>query len=216
MKEVTVAATIVDRFRRFAAEGGDTAFFFGEVHVKFDLIELSLAHDRALFGFLVERIAYFQLRRFVDEAIDEIFVRRSFDKYPRTAEANLTLVRERRPHAAGDGSIKIGVSENDVWIFSAQLERNSLEKRRTSFSDFLSGHCAASKRDRIDLRMRRNRSADIRSGAVDDIEHALRQTGLLCDLAEQIRRHRRQLARLGDCGVTDCDGGGDFPAQQIE
>ena len=49
-----------------------------------------------------------------------------------------------------------------------------------------------------------------------NIEHAVRQPGFATNLAQQIRRHRRQLAGLGDGGVADRDGGRDFPAQQIE
>src|SRR5260370_19931474 len=94
-KEITFAAAIVDEVGRFPTEGGDTALFFGEVHVKFDLIELSLAHYRALLGFFVQRIANFQLRRFLDETIDEILVNGSLNEYSRTAQTNLALVRER-------------------------------------------------------------------------------------------------------------------------
>ena len=53
-------------------------------------------------------------------------------------------------------------------------------------------------------------------GAVHDIEHAVWQAGFAANLAKQIRRHRRQLARLGDGGVADRDRRRDFPAQQIE
>ena len=53
-------------------------------------------------------------------------------------------------------------------------------------------------------------------GAVHDIEHAIRQAGFATNLTEQIRRHRRQLARLADGGVSAGDRGRDFPAQQIE
>src|SRR5438477_11400042 len=116
-EKIAVAATIARWFRGFTAEGGDTAFFLGEVHVIFYLIQLRLVHDRALLGFLVERIANFQLRRFVDETIDEIFVSRAFDEHTRTAQANLALVREGRADAASDRGVEIGVRENDVWIF---------------------------------------------------------------------------------------------------
>ena len=58
--------------------------------------------------------------------------------------------------------------------------------------------------------------ADIWPGAVHDVEHAVRQAGFATNLAQQVGRHRRQLARLGDGGVAARDGGRDFPAQQIE
>ena len=61
--------------------------------------------------------------------------------------------------------------------------------------------------------MRRDRRADIRSGAVHNIEHAVRQSGFSANLAEHKRSHRRQLAWLGDGGVADRKSGRDFPAQ---
>ena len=58
--------------------------------------------------------------------------------------------------------------------------------------------------------------ADVWSRAVHDVEHAVRQSRFATNLAEQIGRHRRQLARFGDGGIADRDGGRDFPTQQIE
>ena len=85
-KEITVAAAIVDRFRRLAAKRDLAAFFLREIDIELHLVELRLAHDRALLGFVVERIANFQLRRFVDEAVDEIVVGRALDENAGTAQ----------------------------------------------------------------------------------------------------------------------------------
>src|SRR5207248_1369934 len=52
--------------------------------------------------------------------------------------------------------------------------------------------------------------------SVHYVEETVWKTGLVCDFAQQKRCRRRQLARLGDGGVTDGDGGRNFPAQQIE
>ena len=93
-EEITVTATLVDRFRRFTAKRDLPAFFLRKIDVKLHLIELRLAYDRALIGFLIERIAHFQLRRFLDEALDEIFVDRTLDEHARPAQANLALVSE--------------------------------------------------------------------------------------------------------------------------
>src|SRR5436309_3532093 len=51
--------------------------------------------------------------------------------------------------------------------------------------------------------MRRDRSADIWSGAMHNIENAIWQTGFAHDLAQHVSRHWRQLARLGDGRVSD-------------
>ena len=64
--------------------------------------------------------------------------------------------------------------------------------------------------------MRGDGLADVRPGAVDDVQHAIGQAGFAANLAEQIRGHGRELARFRDGGVSAGDGGRDFPAQQIE
>ena len=64
--------------------------------------------------------------------------------------------------------------------------------------------------------MRGNRSADIRSGAMNDVEHAIRQTGFDASFAQKERRHRRELARFRNRSISDGNGRRDFPAEQVE
>src|ERR1051325_1089827 len=61
-----------------------------------------------------------------------------------------------------------------------------------------------------------DRSADIWSGALNTVEHAVRQTGFYASFGEQERRHGRELARFSNRGVPDRNRWRDFPAQQIE
>ena len=89
------ATAIIGRLRRGTAQRYLAAFFLSEIDVELDLIELGLVYDRALLGFLVERIAQAQLCRSFYEAINEIFVSRALDEHARTAEADLALVSER-------------------------------------------------------------------------------------------------------------------------
>ena len=113
--------------RRFSAEGELTAFFPCKIDIEFNFIELRLIHDRALFGFLVERIALAQLCRSFDKPFRELLVYRFLDEEARAAQTNLALVCERGSHATGNGSVEIGIGKNYVWIFSAELERNFFE-----------------------------------------------------------------------------------------
>ena len=64
--------------------------------------------------------------------------------------------------------------------------------------------------------MRSNRSTDIWSGAMHNIEHATGQTGFAHDLAQHVSRHWRELARFGDGRVADGNRRRDFPAEQIQ
>src|SRR5204863_1937085 len=136
LEEIAVVATFVHRFRRFASERNLPAFLLSLSDVELDLLKLCLACDRALVGFIVERIAHFQLRRLLDEALDEIAVSRALDEHARAAQANLSLVCEGRTQASGDGRVEIGVRKNDVRVFPAELERDLLEEWRACFSHF--------------------------------------------------------------------------------
>ena len=74
---------------------------------------------------------------------NEFFIRWSLDEHTRPTQTNLTLIRERGSHAAGDRGVQISVGKNDVGIFAAKLERDFLEKRRAGFGDFATGDRAA-------------------------------------------------------------------------
>src|SRR4029077_16444166 len=121
-KKITIATTIVDRIRRFATKSDFTTFLLRKIDIELHLIELRFAYDRALFSVLVERIAPFKFRRFVEKTINEIIVGRSCNEDAGAAETHLALICEGRGHTAGDGGVQIGVGEDDVWIFSSELE----------------------------------------------------------------------------------------------
>src|SRR5207244_8608600 len=94
-KEIAIARPFIRRLRRFAAEGDLAAFLSSKIDIELYFIELRLVHDRALLGFLVERIALAQLCRSFDKAFRELLVYRFLDEHARTAETNLSLIRER-------------------------------------------------------------------------------------------------------------------------
>src|SRR5262249_31048747 len=100
LEEITITATLVDRFRRFTTKRDLPALFLRKVDIELDFIELVLACDRTLLRFLIERITHFQLRCLLDEALDEIVVCGPLDKHTRPAQANLPLVGERRTYAS--------------------------------------------------------------------------------------------------------------------
>src|SRR5262249_36079704 len=95
LEEITVAATLVGSLGRGTAKRDFAAFFLREIDVELYFLELRLVHDRDLLGFFIQRVAQAQLCRSFDEALDKILVSRSLDKHARSAQADLSLVRER-------------------------------------------------------------------------------------------------------------------------
>ena len=191
LEEIAFTTAVVRRFGCATAERDLAASFLRKIDIELDLIELRLVHDRALLGFLLERIAHFQLWCFVNEALDKIFVSGTLDEEARTAQADLPLVCEWRAHTACDRGIEVGVSKDDVGIFSAELERKLLKERRACLSDFAACRCPASERDHVDFWVRRNCSSDIWPSSMHDIEDAIWQIGFAGDFAQHVSSHWR-------------------------
>ncbi len=120
-KEITATAAIVRRRGRGTAERDLAALLSRELDVELYLLELRLRNNRALVGRCFERIAHPELRRSFDKSPNEFVISRSLDEDTRATEADLALIGEGRAHAAGDGRVQVGVGENDVRVFSAQV-----------------------------------------------------------------------------------------------
>src|SRR5204862_4063147 len=151
-------------------------FFLSQIDVELNLLKLCLACDCALVGFLVERIAHFQLRRLLDEVGNEILVSGALDEHARATQTNLALVCERRTQASCNGRVEVGVRKNDIRVFPAELERDLLEQWRARLRNLATGYGAASKRDGVDLWMRSDCSPDTWASTMHYVKNAIRQT----------------------------------------
>ena len=67
-------AAIVRRLGRRAAKHDFSTFFLRKIDIELYLIELRFRNHRALIGFLIQRITDSELRRFVDETFDKMFI----------------------------------------------------------------------------------------------------------------------------------------------
>src|SRR5437868_5129211 len=94
-----------------------------------------------------QRIADLQCRYTRDKVVPKPLVQRPFDKYPRTAQAYLALIRERRVDRGCQHFVVITIGKDDIRIFTPELERKLLEHRSRVASDLLAGFRAPGKRD---------------------------------------------------------------------
>jgi hypothetical protein len=89
---------------------------------------------------------------------------------------------------AGDGSadglLQVGVVKDDVGRFAAQFLGDALDGRGRVACDLDAGAGRAGERDEVDRRMRGERRADGPPIAVDEVEHARGDAGLVEDLGE--------------------------------
>ncbi len=103
-----------------SAAGRDrAAFFFREVDVAYDFVEMCGADQRTDLRLIVERIADRQRSGPLDEVIHEVIVDLAFNEDPRSAQADLALIPERRTNRFGTGSIEVGIRKDDGRILPA-------------------------------------------------------------------------------------------------
>ena len=90
----------------------------------------------------------------------------------------------------------VEVREYQVGALTAELERDALDRvgRRLAHRDAAARR--AGERDHVDARVAAERGADGRAVAVDEIEGAWREAGLVDELGEEEARERRHLRRL--------------------
>ena len=108
--------------------------------------------------------------------------------------------------------VEVGVGEDDGGRLAAELHRQALEERRRVAEDELAGAALAGERDERDIRVLHQRVAGFLAEPVDEVEHAVRQAGLLEDVGPERRRQRRELGRLEHDRVAGGQGGGELPA----
>src|SRR5436305_15014610 len=91
---------------------------------------MRVADERAHVRGVIEWIADAQFLCRLGEAGNEFVMNRALDEDARSAETDLALIPETGADRCGDGVVEIGVGEDDVRVFAAQLQRQFLETRR--------------------------------------------------------------------------------------
>jgi len=107
-----------------------------------------------------------------------------FDEHAAAGAAALALVEEKSRVSAFDGRVEIGVGEDDIRAFAAELERDALEIRATGgLHDELANFGAAGERYLVDIHMLGKRSACGFAEAGDYINYAGGEASFHCQFA---------------------------------
>src|SRR5262249_41707117 len=164
-----------------------------------DGLQLRRADLRAHLRLRIQWIADDHLARALGQLVHELVVGSLVDEHARAGVADLSLVTEDSPEAGVDRRIEVRVGEDDLRALAAELEGDLLEVRlcrgveKTSCGAYGSGEA-----DLVDAGVARQRLSRRISVAGHDVDNAIRQTGLLPQLAELQRSQRSQLGRLED------------------
>ena len=120
------------------------------------------------------------------------------------------------PTAWRDRQVEVGVREHQQRGLAAQFQRHRGQLRARGGGDQAAGRDRAGERDPGQVRVRRQRRAGLAAQALDDVEHAVRQTGVAGDVGQQAGGQRRPLRRLGHHRVPGRERGRDPPGRQHE
>ena len=148
----------------------------------------------------------------VPEAVIEVLL----DQNARAAKADLTLIGIGSPDGCREGGIEIGITEDDRGVLTPKLQRELLEFRGRGSRNGSTRRGSSGEGDGPDVMVVHHGLTDLRAQTVEDVEHAVRQPGLLGPGPEHVSRHGGHLAGFGHHAVATGEGGRDFPCEQIE
>ena len=120
------------------------------------------------------------------------------------------VAKKRAVERALHRAIEIAVVEHHQRILAAHLELHARVVRHRGLGDAGARALAAGERHAGDVGMLDERAAH-RAAAEDQVEHALRESRLVDDLRQRVRRGRRQRGGLHDHGVAERQRGRALP-----
>ena len=173
-------------------------------------------HERADLGLLVVRVADDDALGALGVALAELVVDRALDQDAAAGRAALAVQREDAEQRRVDRGVEVGVGEHDGGRLAAELHREALEERRRVAEDQLPRAALARERDQGNIGMLDEGVARLLAEPVDEVEHPLRQPGVLEDPRPEARRQRRELGRLEHDRAAGGERGRQLPALEHE
>src|SRR4051812_39788528 len=105
-----------------SASGDFSAVFNCVLNVVCNLLAVSERNESSQFCFLILWVSHLPIRNFLSQFFDKFVMQRFFNQNSGAAKTYLSLVQERRASDSLDRRLKIAISENNCWIFSAQFK----------------------------------------------------------------------------------------------
>src|SRR6185312_15151098 len=129
---------------------------------------------------------------------------------PRGCIAGLAGVLENVPYGSLHRALQIGILQHNTGGLAAELLMYALDRRGRDLRDLGAGTGRAGEGDHIDVGVGGQRRADFRTRAIDEIEHAGRDSGLVQDLRPDRRAEGGELRGLQHHGAAGRERGNDF------
>ena len=126
----------------------------------------------AHFGGVVGRVSWNDALGFRDQGVSEGLIKAILYQDSGGAEADLTLVGERRADRVRDGVLEVTIREDDSGILAAEFQAQFFEHPRSGAGNVGPGLGAAGKGNRFDLWVLDQGLSGLMPEAVNDIEHS--------------------------------------------
>ena len=130
--------------------------------------------------------------------------------------AGLADVAHAGRHRGRYGACEIRIGQDDVGRLAAEFLGHALDGRRGRLRHQHAGPGGAGDRDHVHVGVRRQRGADLRPVAVDEVEHTRRNAGVVHHFGEQQGAQGRQLAGLQNDGASRRQRGADLGGDLVE
>ena len=137
------------------------------------------------------------------QSVDERIVQFPFDEQARARRTALASIAKSTLDGGGRGLGYIGICEDDIRAFAAELERNALDPVGRRLEQVRAGAGLAREGDLVDQRMARHVLADLRSRPRQHVEHSVRHAGVHGEPTQHERGERRIARRLEDYGAYE-------------
>ena len=176
--------------------------------------QLDRVDDGADVDGLVERVADAEAVHPAFELVVEAGGDAFLHEEARAGAADLALVEPDRIDEAFDGGVEVGVVEDDVGGFAAELQGEGFAGAGGRLADALADGGGAGEGDLVDGGVDERGAGGAVAG--DDVEDALGEARLAADLGEEEGGEGGVFGGFEDDGVPGGEGGGDLPGEHQE
>ena len=137
----------------------------------------------------------------------------AFHKQPRARVADFALAVKNSVYRAFDGVIDVGIGEDNVWRFPAELKRDAFQCVRCRTHDFFADGGRTGEGNLVDSGMTDDCFARLWP-ASHDVQHARGYPGFDGQISESECSQRRLLRGFHHNGAAASEGRADFPGSQ--
>ena len=203
-------------YRACAAGHQFGAFFLPRGHVTQDLLEVQRVDQGTQLRGRVEGVAQADPLHAFREPADEIVIDAPFQQHPAAGGAPLAVEAVDHEHRGVQGPVQVRVGEDDDRVLAAQFEMHAFEGFSALAHDGAAGPRVAHEADGLDVRVLGEGPPRGFADAIDHVDHARRDAGLVDQFGQAHGRDRAPFGGFVHHGAARCQRGRHLPRAEHE